>query len=383
MTFAPFNLEPVNSEIAEHADFSHIRYGQCWEDADILLTALDIQPGDVCLSIASAGDNTLAMLTQQPDRVIALDLNPTQLACLELRVAAYRALTHGELLCLMGSRQEVGSQTGMQQQRHQLYQRCRHQLSDSARQFWDAHPGQIAQGIGQSGRFERYFHLFRHYLLPLVHGSDRVDRLLQGGPIEQRRLFYHQIWNSWRWQWLFRIFFSRTVMGRIGRDPSFFQYVEGPVAERILARTEYALTQLDPADNPYLQWILTGQHTTALPYALRPEHFETIRANLDRLEWYCCSIEDFLRQAGEHAIDRYNLSDIFEYLSPESYYDLLQQLVTAGRSGGRLVYWNMLVPRSRPSEMADRLGALTELAQQLHRQDKAFFYQQLVIEEIL
>jgi S-adenosylmethionine-diacylglycerol 3-amino-3-carboxypropyl transferase len=43
----------------------------------------------------------------------------------------------------------------------------------------------------------------------------------------------------------------------------------------------------------------------------------------------------------------------------------------------------MLVPRSRPSEMADRLRALTELAQQLYRQDKAFFYQQLVIEEIL
>jgi S-adenosylmethionine-diacylglycerol 3-amino-3-carboxypropyl transferase len=63
MTFALSNLEPFNSEIAAHVDFPHIRYGQCWEDADILLTALDIQPGDVCLSIASAGDNTLALLT--------------------------------------------------------------------------------------------------------------------------------------------------------------------------------------------------------------------------------------------------------------------------------------------------------------------------------
>lgn len=377
----PFTIS--HSEIATQADFSHIRYGQCWEDADILLKALDIQPGDVCLSIASAGDNTLAMLTQQPGRVIALDLNPTQLACLELRVAAYRALTHEELLCLIGSRQEAGPQTGIQQRRHQLYQRCRNQLSDSAQQFWDAHPAQIAQGIGQAGRFERYFHLFRRYLLPLVHNSDRVDRLLRGGPVEQRDMFYQQTWNSWRWRWLFRVFFSQTVMGRIGRDPSFFQYVEGPVAEQILTRTEYALTQLDPADNPYLQWILTGQHTTVLPYALRPEHFEMIRANLDRLEWHCCSIEDFLMPPKEHAIDRYNLSDIFEYLSPKDYHRLLQQLTRAGREGGRLVYWNMLVPRTRPIEMADQLRALTELAQQLHRQDKAFFYQRLVIEEIL
>ncbi len=59
-------------------------------------------PGDVCVSIASAGDNALALLTRDPAQVIALDLNPAQLACLELRVAAYRALTHAELLELVG-----------------------------------------------------------------------------------------------------------------------------------------------------------------------------------------------------------------------------------------------------------------------------------------
>ena len=50
------------SEVEDRADFSHIRYAQVWEDADILLEGLNIQPGDVCLSIASAGDNALAML---------------------------------------------------------------------------------------------------------------------------------------------------------------------------------------------------------------------------------------------------------------------------------------------------------------------------------
>src|SRR5260370_31734034 len=93
----------VRSEIAARADFSEIRYAQCWEDADILLSGLDVQPGDTCLSIASAGDNTLALLSKRPRRVIALDLSAAQLACLQLRVASYRELTHGELLELMGS----------------------------------------------------------------------------------------------------------------------------------------------------------------------------------------------------------------------------------------------------------------------------------------
>ena len=68
-------------------------------------------------------------------------------------------------------------------------------------------------------------------------------------------------------------------MERLGRDPSFFRYVEGSVAQRILSRTRYALTQLNPHDNPYLQWILTGSHPYALPYALREENFEAADAS--------------------------------------------------------------------------------------------------------
>jgi S-adenosylmethionine-diacylglycerol 3-amino-3-carboxypropyl transferase len=365
------------SEASSHADFSQIRYAQCWEDADILLESLAIQPGDVCLAIASAGDNALAMLSHNPERVIALDLSPAQLACLELRVAAYRELSHGELLIL------IGSKTG--KDRQALYQRCRSQMSNDAQYYWDHHTAEIEQGIGSAGKFERYFSTFRQKVLPLIHNQSQIQKLLSPTSLpalEQRQLFYDQEWNTWRWQLLFRIFFSRFVMGRGGRDPSFFKYVEGSVADRILQRTQYALTTLNPAENPYLQWILTGQHT-ALPYALRLENFEAIRANLHRLEWHCISVEDYLEQVGENAIDRYNLSDIFEYLSPQNYRLLLEKLIKSGRKGGRLAYWNMLAPRSRPPELADQLQPLTALSQRLHAQDKAFFYSAFIVEEIL
>lgn len=363
----------MSTEVAARADFSQIRYAQCWEDADILLEALNVQPHHVCLSIASAGDNALALLSRRPQRVIAVDLSPAQLACLELRVAAYRELSHPELLVLLGSRSEPN--------RADLYQRCRPLLSSDVRYFWDTHSGLIDRGIGSAGKFERYFALFRQAILPLIHPRSQVAELLQGGT--QRQAFYEQEWNTWRWRSLFRVFFSRFVMGRAGRDPSFFRYVEGSVADRLLNRTRYALTQLDPAENPYLQWILTGQHLTALPYALRPENFDAIRANLDRLEWHCGSLEDLLDRVGTNAIDCYNLSDIFEYLSLPNYYELLQRLAASGRSGGRLAYWNMLAPRSRPLELSDRLRPLSDLADSLYAQDKAFFYSKFVVEEII
>jgi S-adenosylmethionine-diacylglycerol 3-amino-3-carboxypropyl transferase len=365
----------MSSEAASHADFSVIRYAQCWEDADILMEGLGIRPGDTCLSIASAGDNSLAMLALGAGRVIALDLNPVQLACLELRVAAYRELSHPELLELIGSRPST--------RRSDLYRRCSPLLSSDARAFWDAHAVEVKSGIGGAGKFERYFDLFRGRIMPLVHSLSTIEQLLDGGDLATRERFYREEWDTWRWRLLFRVFFSRFVMGRLGRDPSFFRYVEGNVADRILARTRHALTALNPADNPYLQWILTGRHTSALPFALRPENFEAIRSNLDRLEWHCLPLETFLEQEAVASIDCFNLSDIFEYMSGENYHRLLERLVRSGRSGGRMAYWNMLAPRRRPVAMADRLRPLTDLSTRLFLQDKAFFYSDFVVEEII
>jgi S-adenosylmethionine-diacylglycerol 3-amino-3-carboxypropyl transferase len=365
----------MKTEAAEKADFTAIRYAQCWEDADVLLEALDVRPGDVCLSIASAGDNALAMLAKGPARVVAVDLSPAQLACVELRVAAYRELTHGELLELIGSTPS--------RRRADLYKRCRPLLAFGAREFWDAHRDEVAAGIGAAGKFERYFALFRNRVMPLVHSRSTIERMLRGGTREERERFYAERWDTWRWRLLFRVFFSRFVMGRLGRDPAFFAYVEGSVADRILARTRHAVTALDPAANPYMQWILTGRHTTALPFALRPENFDAIRDNLDRLEWRLGSVEELLSAEGERAFDRFNLSDIFEYMSEDNYRALLGRLVAGARPGGRLAYWNMLAPRSRPQSMADRLAPLGDLAGRLHLEDKAFFYSALVVEEVL
>lgn len=422
------NAAPA-TEAAASADFTRIRYAQVWEDADILLAALSIQPTDTVVSIASAGDNALALLGAGAARVVALDLNPAQLACLELRVAAYRTLTHAELLYLIGSRPSLGGPRSLvaaesplasphppdpppshdktdpgspppqpsdfsvsafpisafPSSRLALYHRCRPLLSPKVAAFWDGKPDIIANGIGSGGKFENYFRLFRTRILPLVHGRKTIADLLKGGSETERRRFYSERWNTWRWRLLFRIFFSRFMMGRLGRDPAFFKYVEGSVADRILSRAEHALTTLNPAENPYLHWILTGTHGDTLPWALREENFTRIRDRLDRLEWHELPIEAFLDQeratGREPRIDKLNLSDIFEYMSEANTAELLTRLVNASRPGARFAYWNMLAPRSRPQSLANRLRPRTDLAGPLFAQDKAFFYSAFVVEE--
>jgi S-adenosylmethionine-diacylglycerol 3-amino-3-carboxypropyl transferase len=363
------------SEAAAHADFtSHIRYAQCWEDADILLEGLAAQPGDVCISIASAGDNSLSLLTTQPSRVVAVDLNPAQLAALELRVAAYRSLSHAELLALMGSRPST--------QRAGLYTRCRPALSSDARRFWDAHAGLIDAGVGAAGKFERYFRIFSQRVLPLVHRRRTVLELLVPRSAQERAEFYDRRWDTAAWRALFRVFFSETLLGWLGRDPSFFRYAEGSVADHLLARVRHALVVLDPSVNPYVEWILTGTHGTTLPLALRPEHFDSIRQNIDRLEWHQLPIEALVQRDMIDRIDRANLSDIFEYMSDENSASLLAQLANRAAPGARFAYWNMMVPRHGTALLPTRLRALSELSERLFLADKAFFYRDFVVEEV-
>jgi S-adenosylmethionine-diacylglycerol 3-amino-3-carboxypropyl transferase len=305
---------------------------------------------------------------------LAVDRSAAQIACLELRVAGYRRLSHHELLELLGA---IPSK-----RRPALYASVRPELSDSCRRLWDARPRWIAEGLIGRGRFERYFRLFRTAVLPLIHSRAVINYLTQPLRREERELFYDRVWDNRRWRALFRMFFSRAVMGRLARDPRFFAYVKGGVAGRLLERARHAMVELDPLLNPYLQWIALGRFLTALPHALREDNFDLIRRNLDCLRWRVASVESALGEAGDASINRFNLSDILEYQSGEQSDRLLASVARAGRRGGRVAYWNLLVPRSRPPALASRLRPLTDLSERLLWDAGTFFYSRFVLEEI-
>lgn len=362
----------MKSEIQHHADFTKVRYANCWEDADILIKGLD-PAGRHCLSIGSAGDNSFSLLAAGASEVTITEMNPSQIACIQLRMAAYQTLTHGEFLTLLGER---GGD------RMALYHKCRPLLDEPSLAYWDYFPGQIATGFGRIGKFENYFTLFRKKMLPWVHSHHKISQLLETKPHDEREAFYENSWNTWRWRLLFQFFFSRFMMGRLGRDPAFFKYVEGSVANRILKRTRHALIELEPAENPYLRWILTGHYGDCLPHALRPENFAPIRDKLDKITLDARPLEAVLVDS-RHPYDAFNLSDIFEYMSDENTESLLRQIHKGSSTGARLAYWNMLAPRSRPPSMSGQLLPLDELSQNLFHQDKAFFYSAFIVEETL
>lgn len=363
------------SGIEKRARFDIIRYAQVWEDADILLEGLDIQPGDKVLSVCSAGDNVLALLLADPAQVLAVDLSPVQIECLRIRIAAYRTLAHDELLELMGSRPS--------DRRLELLRQVVETLPAHTWGFWfTQQDGVVAHGLGGIGKFENYFRIFRTKVLPLVHSGSRIDSLLSMKDRDARAKFYDEAWNNLRWRLMLKGFFSKFVMGRLGRDPAFFGYAMGSLSDQVALRTRHALVELDPSQNPYLHWILKGTHGAALPLALREESFEIIRSRLDRVEMAVRPIDLSLRE-DYGRFDAFNLSDIFEYMDPGLFAHIYADIVDLGNPGARIFYWNMMAARSCPGVLYDKVGRQADVAAALHAKDKAFFYSAVHLEHVL
>lgn len=361
----------IKMTVDQKSRFSFIRYASVWEDPDILCKALapSTKQGRI-LSICSAGDNVLALLTLDPKEIVAVDLSAPQIACLEIRIAAFKELDYEDLCKFLGVQKSKN--------RVEIYRnRLKKHLSVGSQTFWEFNLSIIRDGIIHGGKFERYLRLFGKWVLPLVQSCSTIDELLKEKSRLERVKFYEERWDHWRWRLLFKIFFSRFMMGRAGRDPSFFNHVEGTVGERILARSKHALTECPTHQNPFLHYILKGNFSMDnLPRYLRLEHFNAIQSRIHRITLVQGSATDI-----EGRFDAFNLSDIFEYMSQEEFATCYEKLMNQANPKARMAYWNMLVPRSCPQGCLDRVSSLNELADSLHKEDQAWFYQKFVIEE--
>lgn len=366
--------ELVRSEVEEHAKFDIIRYAQVWEDAEVLLEALDINENDNILSIASAGENAISMLIKNPNKVYAIDLNSTQIACSEFKIVCYKYLEYEECMKAIGVF-ESGN-------RLETYEKIKEYLSENTRNYLDTNKHIIENGIINSGKFENYFNIFGQKVLPLIHNKKTRQELLNKKTKEERYEFYNKKWNNTRWKMLFRIFFSRTIMGKLGRDKAFFRYVNVNVAEHILERTKYAITELDTSENSYLHYIINGKYENVLPVAYRKENFKLIKENIDKIILLSESVETFIERDDVDYISKYNLSDIFEYMSDEQMCGIIEKMFTKSKKGTKIAYWNMLADK-RASQYFENLKYKETQSKELLKKDKAFFYSKFIVEEII
>lgn len=336
------------SEQLNNIDFNLVRYANCWEDADVLLKALQVGPGARVLSIASAGDNSFSLAAQQPDTVVAADISLPQLWLMELKMTAIRRMTREQYLCFAGFRESETRETD--------YRLLRTEISGEARQFWDARIQDIRTGIIHSGKFERYFQLFRTQYLPEVHPQAEIDELLKAKPASEQEHFHDTVWHTDAWKKLYAFYFGEQMMGDKGRDPGFLCHVEGKVSDIILSREVQHLRTVAAQKNYFLHYILNNRfQEESLPHYVREEVYPTVQKNLHRITLFHGLLDDVLEQFPEFT--HFNLSDIFEYMDVATFENTCRKLLSESAGQSRFAYWNLMVPRnmqvSFPEELSD------------------------------
>ena len=334
-----------------------------------------------------------SMLAENPKKVVALDISFPQIALAKLKKEVFNSLSYEEMLEFMGVMKS--------DKRIEIYDRIKENLDKEVKEYWDFNKEAIQKGIIHAGKFEKFFKIFREKILPFVHSKKRIEKLLEKKSRQERIEYYDKYWNNFRWKLMFKLFFSKYIVGKLGRDKEFFRYAEKNISEEMKERSRYALCELNPYENPYINYILTGNYRKdCLPYFLRKENFDKIIKNLHKVEILQSSVEEYLDQI-DFKIDKFNLSDIFEYMSAENYSKLMGKIYDNAENNALLAYWNLIVERNSEkldykktdSEIAvtgketnvngKKYERMKELDRKLHEKDMTFFYTDFVVEKVI
>lgn len=368
----------MKSQIASRKVFQRILYSQAWEDPQVDIEGCKMGPESDVLAIGAAGDNALAFLLTGAKSVTAIDFNPNQNHLLELKLSAIESLEPLEVQGFLGARPSSS--------RAFFYRQVRGLLSPAAQAFWDEQPDLIERGVIHVGRFDGYLRTFATWLLPLIHRKKVVRGLFECRTLEEQKEHYRKHWDTWRWRTVFRVFFGKKVMGRLGRDPAFFKHVDiDRVGEEFRRRCERALTEIPVQDNWFLDYMAFGEYSDPdrrLPIYLRPENHAALRAVRPRLKLVVGSFEEYLPTQKDGTFSAFYLSDIFEWMAEDAFVTLLKELVRTGRPGGRLTWRNLLVKRGHPQQLDGLLEHEAELSRQLHARDRSWVYGDFVVDRI-
>lgn len=352
-----------------------IKYSMCWEDPNLVIKGLDITNKDTILTIASGGENVFAILLREPKKVIAIDNNKYQIYLTKLKALAIKQLSYEEFYEFMGFKAS--------RRRLNTYFRLTKYLSPEERLFWENNKNHIKEGVINCGKFENYLKLFRKYILRLVLNHKDIHSYLKLNSLNHQEKFFEKKWNSWLWKFLFKVFFSKTLMGLLGREKSYFTYNKKlNIANHFYRKSKMGITQIPISSNYFMELIISGsikKNFKDHPY-LDKSNFLKLKKLVGNIGYVINDIEDHLSK-NSSKYTKCNLSDIFERCSQEEYENILKNIVENSPQLEKICYWNNMVNRSNHNINLN-LHPLKELSNSLFKQDRVFFYTKFIVEEI-
>jgi S-adenosylmethionine-diacylglycerol 3-amino-3-carboxypropyl transferase len=344
-------------------------FGMSWEDPASDRRALMIQPGETLITVTSGACNTLTLLLEDPGKIYAVDINPSQSYLLELKRAAVRHLDYDELRAFLGI---VPSD-----QRLQIFERLRGDLSQSALRYWTSKAEAVRKGVVNAGKYESFIRLFSRFV-GVIQGKERIDGLFRCETLKQQHDYFDSTWNTVQWRLLFKLLANRRVLAKRGLTTDYFKFDDGSSSfpESFLRRARRAMCEIPVESNYFLAQYLLARYRSeeAVPAYLLRENLPVVRERLDRIEVVTSPAQEWLGQQPDASIDCFSLSNICELMSRDETGRFFGEVARSARPGARICFRNLIVPRGVPENLQSEIELQEQLSLDLIAQDRSFVY---------
>ena len=366
--------------------FQKIGYSTCWEDPSIIQKALKIEKGDRVLSISSSGCNILNFLLHDPKEILAVDYDPNQQYLLELKIKAIKNLNYREFLAILG--------VTPSDEREEIYSYIRDSLEHNTRIFWDNKIELIKKGILYNGEIERYAKIFGKYLC-FLKGEKVIKQFFKCETIkEQSDYFYKNIhsmpyilflileYNKYIFQIRLshRLFSEFLVKRKKPSDEDFIFIKKNSYSTDYLKKIEYVFTNMPIKNNYFASLVLLGYYIDeeCYPSYLKSKYFSLLKKRVNRIKIKNCSLKKALISSPNKSIDKFNLSNVLDWVNIKEFRKHLEIMSKTGRPGSSFCYFSTRFDRGLPKDIKYILQK-NEKAEELLKKSRTWGYEKFEI----
>lgn len=340
--------------------FTNLNFTSSNEDGRTELAGL-AGPSERMICLTGSGTRPLDMLLSAAEEIVSIDLNPAQNALLRLKIAAMRVLDQSDMLIFLG----IASG-----QPKDLWLRVGAALTPDDRAYWQARLPLIERGIWYAGLWEKVLR-FGALGTRLIRGK-AIDRLFAASDTQDQAALWARHFDDRIWRGCIRLLGRPWVWTRfIGEPGGAFLPSPAEVELRLAQAFNHASGAFLFRESDFASLILRGKSVPpdALPLHLMAQHYDRVRARLDRIR--VCDLG--LHGLGDTALtaDTFSLSDFGSYCTTDTYTSAWRGILSVAHPNARFVeriFMNPLVP-SQPRILVDH-----DLSARLTLTDRAIIY---------
>jgi S-adenosylmethionine-diacylglycerol 3-amino-3-carboxypropyl transferase len=374
----------LSERLFAHA-FSGLVYAQIWEDPEVDLAAMQLEPGHKVVTIASGGCNALSYLIADPARVEAVDLNAAHVAFGRLKLAAAIHLPDCQSF-----RRFYGGIGGARN--IEAYERfVRPRLDAETLAYWESRRWNGRRRISMfSGD------LYRHGLLGLfigcghraarLYGVDLRDMFRATSLAEQRDFFDSRLAPLFEKPLIRWLTSMKSTLFGLGIPPQQYKSLAGVDGGDMAAVLRERLRRLAcdfPLTDNYFAWQAFARgygdaDDAPLPPYLQCENFERVRERAGRMTVAHASYTDFLAAKPDASIDRFVLLDAQDWMSDAQLNELWREITRTAAPAARVIFRTAAAPSLLPGRVGDALLSRwqyrAEESLALHARDRSAIY---------